>query len=67
MIATEALQAVQFVTFKGRRFAVLSADDWEALVEWVEEMEDTQIARNAFGRVRRCRWRSPAGRLVGVG
>ena len=51
MIATEALQTVQFVTVKGRRFAVLSADDWEALVEWVEDLEDTQIARTAFAEL----------------
>ena len=52
MIAVEALQAVQFVTVKGRRFAVLSAEDWEALVEWVEDLEDTQIARTAFAELR---------------
>jgi hypothetical protein len=52
MIATEALQAVQFVTVKGRRLAVLSADDWEALVEWVEDLEDTQIVRAAFAELR---------------
>jgi hypothetical protein len=48
MIAAEAMQSVQFVTVKGRRFAVLDAEDWEALVEWVEDLEDTQIARTAF-------------------
>ncbi len=31
MIGTQALQSVQFVTVKGKRFAVLSAEDWEAL------------------------------------
>lgn len=48
MIAAKAMQSVQFVTVKGRRFAVLDAEDWEALVEWVEDLEDTQIARTAF-------------------
>ncbi|WP_423224711.1 hypothetical protein [Candidatus Amarolinea aalborgensis] len=48
MIAAEAMQSVQFVTVKGRRFAVLDAEDWEALVEWMEDLEDTQIARTAF-------------------
>jgi len=52
MIATEALQTVQFVTAKGRRFAVLSIDDWEALVEWVEDLEDSQIVRAAFAELR---------------
>jgi hypothetical protein len=52
MIPTEALQTVRFVTVKGRRFAVLSADDWEALVEWVEDLEDTQMVRAAFAELR---------------
>lgn len=51
MTAAEALQAVQFVTVKGKRFAVLSAEDWEALVEWVEDQEDAQIARTAFAEL----------------
>lgn len=51
MIAAEALQTVQFVTVKGRRFAVLDAEDWEALVAWVEDLEDTQIARTAFAEL----------------
>ncbi len=44
----EALQAVQFVTAKGKRFAVVSAEDWEALIEWLETVEDTQLAKRAF-------------------
>jgi hypothetical protein len=36
MTGTEALQSVQFVTVKGKRLAVLNAEDWEALVEWLE-------------------------------
>lgn len=51
MTAAEALQAVQFVTVKGRRFAVLDAEDWEALVEWIEDLEDTQIVRAAFAEL----------------
>ena len=51
MIAAEALQTVRFVTVKGRRFAVLDAEDWEALVEWVEDLEDTQIVRAAFAEL----------------
>jgi len=48
MNGTDLLQAVQFVTVNGKRLAVLSADDWEALIEWLETLEDTQIARQAF-------------------
>ncbi len=35
MTGVEALQSVQFVTVKGKRLAVLSAEDWEALIEWM--------------------------------
>jgi hypothetical protein len=33
MTGLEALQAVQFVTVHGRRLSVLSAEDWESLVD----------------------------------
>jgi PHD/YefM family antitoxin component YafN of YafNO toxin-antitoxin module len=48
MSGAEALQSVQFVTVKGKRLAVLSAEDWEALVEWIETLEDVQTAQKAF-------------------
>jgi hypothetical protein len=48
MTGLDALRAVQFVTVKGQRFALLSADDWETLVEWLETLEDAQIARDAL-------------------
>ena len=48
MIALEALQSVQFVSVEDRRLAVLDAEDWEALVEWLETMEDVQTAKEAF-------------------
>jgi len=48
MVGAEALQSVQFVTVKGKRLAVLSAEDWEAFIEWMETLKDTQIARAAF-------------------
>ena len=44
----EALLSVQFVQKNGRRFAVLDVDAWESLMEWLELLEDTQIARQAF-------------------
>ena len=52
MTGLDALQSVQFVTAKGKRFAVLSAEDWEALVEWLETLEDAQIARQAFAELK---------------
>ncbi len=48
MTGSDALQSVQFVTVKGKRLAVLDADDWEALVEWIETVEDTQAAHEAY-------------------
>jgi hypothetical protein len=48
MSGLEALQSVQFVTVKGKRFAVIDAGDWEALVDWLEEVEDRQILREAL-------------------
>jgi hypothetical protein len=48
MSGIDALQSVQFVSKKGKRFAVLSAEDWESLIEWLETLEDAHIARQAF-------------------
>jgi hypothetical protein len=65
MTGLDALQSVQFVTKKGKRLAILSGEDWEALIEWLETLEDAQIARQAFadlktakGNRRRAGWMS---------
>lgn len=52
MNGLEALQSVQFATIKGKRVAVLGADDWEALIEWLETLEDAQAARQALAELR---------------
>jgi PHD/YefM family antitoxin component YafN of YafNO toxin-antitoxin module len=52
MTGLEVLQSVQYVTVKGERFAVISADDWEALIEWLETLEDIQIAKQAFAQLK---------------
>ncbi|MCI0460964.1 MAG: hypothetical protein L0Z62_28795 [Gemmataceae bacterium] len=52
MTGLDALQSVQFVTTKGKRLAVLSADDWESLIEWLETLEDAQIARQASAELK---------------
>jgi PHD/YefM family antitoxin component YafN of YafNO toxin-antitoxin module len=52
MSGLEALQSVQFVTVKGRRLAILSAEDWEALLDWLEDLEDAQIGREALNQLR---------------
>ena len=53
MSGLEALQSVQYVTVNGKRFAVVSAEDWEAMLEWLEDVEDNQIIRSAAERLRR--------------
>lgn len=52
MTGTQALQSVQFVTVKGKRLAVLTAEDWEAMVEWLETVEDIQVAQQAFANLK---------------
>ena len=34
------------------RLAVLSAEDWEALIEWLETLEDVRVARKAFAELK---------------
>jgi hypothetical protein len=52
MTGIDALQSVQFVTVKGQRLAVLSAEDWEALIDWLETLEDTRIAQQALAELK---------------
>ena len=51
MTGLQALQSVQYATVQGKRVAVLAADDWEALLEWLETLEDIQIARAAYAKL----------------
>jgi hypothetical protein len=55
MSGLDALQSVQFITRKGKRFAVVSADDWDSLIEWLETVEDVQIARRAMADLKAAR------------
>lgn len=48
MTGLELLQSVQYVSVKGKRLAVINANDWEALIEWLETLEDVQIAKQAI-------------------
>jgi hypothetical protein len=52
MTGTQALQSVQFVTVKGKRPAVLTVEDWETMVEWLETVEDVQVAQLAFDQLK---------------
>ena len=51
MTALEALESVQYVTVKGKRLAVISADEWEAMIEWLETLEDVHRAKEAFAQL----------------
>ncbi len=52
MTGLEALETVQYVTVKGKRLAVVSIDDWEALIEWLETREDIEVAQQAFNELK---------------
>ena len=50
---SSVLSTVQFVEVPtGRRLAVMDADDWIGLVEWIEEIEDRQVVRVNLARLR---------------
>lgn len=45
MTGLEALQTVQFINVKGQRVAILGAEEWKALIEWIENFEDAKALR----------------------
>ncbi|MBI3958728.1 MAG: hypothetical protein HY328_07960 [Chloroflexi bacterium] len=47
MTGLQALQAVQYVNVKNRRYVVMEAEDWEALLEWIETVEDLEVFQQA--------------------
>lgn len=73
MSGSEVLQSVQFVTVNEKRFAVIDAEDWEAFVDWLEEVEDRQIVQKALDELRAAggdrkralwpQWQTVAGEL----
>ena len=67
MTGSEALQSVQFITVKGKRFALVNADDWEGLIEWLETLEDVGTAREAVAELKAAGGDRKRGRLVGMG
>lgn len=52
MTGLEALQTVQYGTANGKRFAVLNIEEWEALIELLETLEDIEIANKAFAEIK---------------
>ncbi len=48
----EILTSVQFVVApNGKRLAVLDADDWAGLIDWLEDIEDQRIVEAARERL----------------
>ncbi len=39
----EALQSVQFVTIQGKRFAVVSIEDWDMVLAWLETIAVAEV------------------------
>ena len=76
MSGLEALQSVRFVTVNGKRMAVVDGDDWEAMIEWLETLEDVDAARQAFAALRAAggdrrkagwlRWEDAEDQLAGM-
>jgi hypothetical protein len=53
MTALEAVQNVQFVTVKKKRFALIEAEEWESLVEWLERLEDLHLFKESYAELAR--------------
>jgi hypothetical protein len=51
MTGLDALQSVQFITVQGKRLAVIDGSDWDALIDWLEQLEDTQTVRSALAEL----------------
>jgi hypothetical protein len=52
-LLSNVLSSVQFIEAPtGRRLAVMDADDWIGLVEWLEEVEDQQVIQANLARLR---------------
>ncbi len=55
MTGLEALESAQYVTVNGKRLVVLAAEDWEAMIEWLETVEDVQVAQQAYAQLKAAR------------
>ena len=52
MTGLEVLQSVKFLKIKGKQVAVLDVKAWQALIEWLETLEDLQIAKQALNELK---------------
>jgi hypothetical protein len=55
MTGLEVLQSVEFLNIKGKQVAVLDVETWQALIEWLETLEDWQIAKQALNELKAAR------------
>jgi hypothetical protein len=46
------LQSVEFLKIKGKQVAVLDVETWQSLIEWLETLEDLQIAKQALNELK---------------
>ena len=46
------MQSVEFLKIKGKQVAVLDVETWQALIEWLETLEDLQIAKQALNELK---------------
>jgi hypothetical protein len=52
MTGLEVLHSVEFLKIKGKQVAVLDVETWQALIEWLETLEDLQIAKQALNELK---------------
>ena len=52
MTGLEVLQSVKFLNLKGKQVAVLDVENWQALINWLETLEDWQIAKKALNELK---------------
>ncbi|MEG4573799.1 hypothetical protein QUA56_14055 [Microcoleus sp. N3A4] len=52
MTGLEVLQSVEFLNIKGKQVAVLDVENWQALIKWLETLEDLQIAKKALNQLK---------------
>jgi len=52
MTLSENLLSAQFVTVKDKRFVLIPAEDWEALIEWLEDIEDSRIVKESLDQLK---------------
>ncbi len=52
MTGLEVLQSVKLLKIKGKQVAVLDVETWQALIEWLETLEDLQIAKQALNELK---------------